>query len=272
MVRLFVTRHAEREDHINTLWQNSSHRPHDSPLSMDGRQQPKECAEYLETKFDVGKVHLLVLTSPLIRCVGTARRLCEALGVANVELKVEEGLTEDNRNLRPRMMGTHRESNPTNPLSNLQRGLVEPVLLGPGDLVETASPVGIDLGYEPLHRIAYDKTGAELDFKTKQPMTCEDRVKAFIPPLLKYLDDEERKRRANTQKDTEELVCLLVTHGAFGKQLVSQLSGVDPSKIPGFDYLTTLELGKSDDGKWEYLSKWLLAKYRDGSGKAGNLA
>lgn len=284
MVRFFVIRHSEREDHVNISWQNASHRPHDSPLSLNGRGMVKECAEYVEKKLQAvlqpkensvneKRPMVLTFTSPLVRCVTTAKLLVDALGLTKtVSLKVEEGLAEANRFLRPRMMGTHRESKMKNALTKEKRSLVKPVLLGPGDLVETAQPVQIDFSYTYLHPLAFDKKGYEIDVKSKKVVqTDKVRLSAFIPKLLAYVEKLE------TEQGTGELVCFLVTHGAVAHEIVDILTETSNDDLGRFEYLQTVEVAPaaaSTDTKISYETKsnWRPAMFDQSKGSAAKLA
>ncbi|MCP9264157.1 hypothetical protein DINM_022166 [Dirofilaria immitis] len=85
---LWVVRHAEREDNINSAWQNNSKLKSDnSPLSKRGQGQANELAVRFEN------IHLdHVFVSPFDRTLETATRLLR--GHKNVTIKVEPGLCE----------------------------------------------------------------------------------------------------------------------------------------------------------------------------------
>ncbi|KAL3997570.1 Histidine phosphatase (branch 1) family protein [Acanthocheilonema viteae] len=84
----WVVRHAEREDNINSAWQNNSTLKSDnSPLSKRGQEQ----ADELAVRFN--NIHLdHIFVSPFDRTLETATRLLR--GHNNATIKVEPGLCE----------------------------------------------------------------------------------------------------------------------------------------------------------------------------------
>lgn len=102
ITRLFVVRHAERQDHLCPEWAAQASRPHDSPLSDAGFEQARRSGARLRA---LGVSH--VRSSPLIRTVQTAACLTAAMGEPELVVQVDEALCEEEQFLRPRMMGTH---------------------------------------------------------------------------------------------------------------------------------------------------------------------
>ncbi len=81
MATVYVVRHAESEANREGRYQGR----HDSPLSALGRQQAAALADALASS------DACVISSPLSRCVETARPLAERLGVA---LRCDDRLIE----------------------------------------------------------------------------------------------------------------------------------------------------------------------------------
>ena len=110
MTRVFLIRHAERQDHVFPEWAMHAARPHDSPLSEQGFDQARLTGEHLRNCIH-GK-ELYIRSSPLVRCVQTAACLTAALHKPGWPIQIDEALCELERFLTPRMLGTHRLSVP----------------------------------------------------------------------------------------------------------------------------------------------------------------
>ncbi|MFP4338274.1 MAG: histidine phosphatase family protein, partial [Halothece sp.] len=82
--KMFVARHAEREDYANPNFKPQ--RRHDSPLSDNGLEQAKEIAKTLKGK-GINEIYV----SPFLRTVQTANAIAEEL---DISLKIEPGMAE----------------------------------------------------------------------------------------------------------------------------------------------------------------------------------
>merc|ERR1719389_43942 len=103
--------------------------------------------------------------------------------MATLPVQIDDALCEVEAHLRPRMMGTHRHSvspaertavAPTN--GDAPRGVCQPVLLRPGDLLAVYPHV--DLSYHSkVCPVDFDvATGIELNAQTRQPQSATERV------------------------------------------------------------------------------------------------
>jgi broad specificity phosphatase PhoE len=83
---IWIARHGNREDFVDSNWIKTADRPFDPGLSLDGIQQAKELAQRLASeKID------RIFASPFLRTVQTADYVAEAL---NLPIKIESGVAE----------------------------------------------------------------------------------------------------------------------------------------------------------------------------------
>eukprot|EP00758_Cryptobia_borreli_P004457 Tbor_TRINITY_DN4388_c0_g2::TRINITY_DN4388_c0_g2_i1::g.7860::m.7860 len=112
--RLFIVRHGEREDHVNNNLYLTETRPHDVTLTDNGKDMAVKLGRYLYLHRTVNDIkNIIVLTSPLLRCVQTAHGICEGLiegvrraqegnptetrrpeGTGDIPIYIEHGLSE----------------------------------------------------------------------------------------------------------------------------------------------------------------------------------
>ncbi len=83
---IWLVRHGMREDFMRPEWRDTAERPHDTPLSEEGRQQARETGEFLRDK----SVEV-IYCSPFLRAVETAAGVA---GVLNIPIRIEHGLCE----------------------------------------------------------------------------------------------------------------------------------------------------------------------------------
>lgn len=83
---VWIARHGNRQDFVDSSWHRTAERPFDPGLSADGILQAKELGKRLQAE----KIaHIFV--SPFLRTVETAHYVAEAL---DLSIKVESGLSE----------------------------------------------------------------------------------------------------------------------------------------------------------------------------------
>lgn len=98
--RIILCRHGERFDHANPTWSRTATRPHDPPLTEDGRKMAKKLGEYLKAVRFIDPANVVVFSSPLQRCVQTAHHILEGLCcddaklLKHMKIFVEETLVE----------------------------------------------------------------------------------------------------------------------------------------------------------------------------------
>lgn len=80
--RIIIVRHSEREDQVHPEFAKTYPRPHDSPLTEKGLEMATRLGKYLADEYGVHsmkKHRVMVLTSPLVRCVQTSDRIVDAI-------------------------------------------------------------------------------------------------------------------------------------------------------------------------------------------------
>lgn len=252
MTRIFTIRHGEREDHINLKWQNSAHRVHDPPLSTQGIQQAEDCGKFLKSKLKESKNFKPVfLVSPYIRCVQTAKTIITSMELnEDILINIEQGFGEANKHMRKRLFATHDHSNSINEITGKQRGFVEPIMLGPGDLVALAHPIGINFNHQTLHEVNYTTTGYEILNSTNKPpidlLDCFDRMEVVLPKVLSYIEKLENETK-------EEIILFIVTHGSPGRAFTKFITKSDEIK---FNYCTTIEILKNTEEDYSIREIW----------------
>lgn len=224
---------------MNKKWQNYTHRVHDCPITENGIGQARKCAEYIGKRLDGSKkTKIICLSSPFIRCIMTARTILTTLGVENeVTIKVEQGLCEANNCLHALMMAKNKDSKLINPLTGQKRGMIYPVLLGPGDLQEIAKPCEIDDEHDSLHQVRYTPDCFEIlkSENQKSILPYSKRVKEFLPKFLAWLKD------VDGDNEDVEVFCLLVTHRAIACEISEQLVGHPVKDVFGYCACATLD-------------------------------
>ncbi|MBD2056879.1 histidine phosphatase family protein [Oculatella sp. FACHB-28] len=83
---VWIARHGNRQDFVDSSWHRTAERPFDPGLSADGILQAKELGKRLQ-----GKKIAHIFASPFLRTVETAHYVAEAL---DLSIKVESGLSE----------------------------------------------------------------------------------------------------------------------------------------------------------------------------------
>lgn len=252
--RIFLVRHGERQDHEDPQWAAQAARSHDSPLSDAGFEQARRAGEHLRGR-DIDHHSLFIRSSPLVRTVQTAAHISAGLDMPGLLVQVDEALCEEERFLRPRMMGNHRKSvapaartavPPT--CEGAPRGVCKPILLRPGDLLsihrsidQTFRGTACLVEHDPA-------TGVELNGVTLQPQSADERAEHIVNGLPRLVPVGS--------------TTILVTHGAFAKRLGERLLG---ENTPGggfgaFGYAEVCELvcDTGEDcghGKWHVVGE-----------------
>jgi broad specificity phosphatase PhoE len=83
---VWIARHGNRQDFVDSSWHRTAERPFDPGLSADGILQAKELGKRLQAE----KI-AHIFASPFLRTVETAYHVAEAL---DLSIKVESGLSE----------------------------------------------------------------------------------------------------------------------------------------------------------------------------------
>lgn len=83
---IWLARHGSRQDFVDPDWHQTAVRPHDPPLSDEGRIQAGQLAHRLETEGINA-----IFSSPFLRCIQTAAAVAERLGLP---IHVEPGFSE----------------------------------------------------------------------------------------------------------------------------------------------------------------------------------
>jgi broad specificity phosphatase PhoE len=84
--KIWIARHANRQDFVNPEWLLTAERRYDPPLSEDGFVQAQQLAQRLKEE----KIHH-IFASPFLRTVQTANAVAEIL---DLPIKLETGLSE----------------------------------------------------------------------------------------------------------------------------------------------------------------------------------
>lgn len=87
--RIFVVRHGDRYDREVREWAQTSDRPHDTTLSDTGKLHSHKLGAFLRSVRAVDPANVVVLASPLTRCVQTAHHIVEGLLAGQGELQDE---------------------------------------------------------------------------------------------------------------------------------------------------------------------------------------
>jgi hypothetical protein len=98
--KIFIVRHSEREDHKDPSWYEHAERPHDPPITQEGKTLGFKLGHFLVSQRRVVPSNVIILSSPLQRCVQTSHSIVEGMTAsANVALEtvpvhLEPGLIE----------------------------------------------------------------------------------------------------------------------------------------------------------------------------------
>ena len=100
--KIFIVRHTEREDHKDPYWGRKADRPHDPSITKEGKQLCLKLGHYLVGARLVHPEKIVILSSPLQRCVQTSHAIAEGFVAAsagkikleNIPIFVEPGLVE----------------------------------------------------------------------------------------------------------------------------------------------------------------------------------
>lgn len=102
-VTLFIIRHGERVDHVDSTWPATAPFPHDPPLTQRGYEQAirtgKQIHSHLSEKIFSAKEasqSVFLLSSPLLRCLQTSQGILAGLGKLGslVNIRTDFGLSE----------------------------------------------------------------------------------------------------------------------------------------------------------------------------------
>lgn len=257
--RLFICRHAERQDHLCPTWAASATRPHDGPITPLGVEQAQALGSFIRNRLAEEKDLKMtrIYSSPLVRTVQTASHVAVALGEFTGPLRVEQGLCEDIDCLRPRMLGTHRHAvlpeegfpGVKADVEEAPRGVCRPVLLAAGDLMSVWG--NIDLEYDSRCPVLHDQAGLEVDPTTSEHCNTAGRVPRAIRLFVDGCDWEA------------EPVAVFVTHGKVGKTFADQMLGEEVDKM---GYCAVAELEYLDN-RWQLKKQWVPEQRAETSGK-----
>ena len=78
--KIIIVRHSEREDHMRPEWHLDATRPHDPPITTQGKGLCQKLGRYLASERSVAPETVVLLSSPLQRCVQTSHAIAEGLG------------------------------------------------------------------------------------------------------------------------------------------------------------------------------------------------
>eukprot|EP00796_Vickermania_ingenoplastis_P008726 gene8726-6132_t len=77
--RIIIVRHGEREDQKNPEFAKTYPRPHDSPLTPNGELMSRKLGGFLRYQYTIRPEEVIVLSSPLVRCIQTANGIVQGL-------------------------------------------------------------------------------------------------------------------------------------------------------------------------------------------------
>ena len=173
--RIIIYRHAEREDHVRPDWGRTAVRPHDGPVSKNGKKQARGLGEAMKSAINTATDDVVMYSSPFIRCVQTYAIMSEVLygdaGVAPPSLCIEELFSERGKNVFTRMMGTHAVMKDF----GVERRVCHPVAFSASDLLCIHD--NIDETYETLLKIGYDEEGRQVPYELEERLLS---LAAFI--------------------------------------------------------------------------------------------
>ncbi|BGP36116.1 hypothetical protein JCM10449v2_000012 [Rhodotorula kratochvilovae] len=168
--QVYICRHGFRLSWETQIWTSPTGIPRDPPLSAHGVDQAKELAAFLRDELGVSSAEearekgVVVLSSPLYRCVQTATPTAEALGVP---IFIEPGLAEWYLPVR----------------RGLHPALADPSFLHkffPRVAVPSSSPSGTDAGaWTPL--LTPPRTGESI-------RAVHARCASLVPRLVRALE------------------------------------------------------------------------------------
>ena len=79
---IFVVRHANRLDEVDTSWRSRAAKPYDTPISSDGEILAEQIA-YIVSQTAIFSA---IYCSPFTRCMQTAKPIAKRLGCPNIVL------------------------------------------------------------------------------------------------------------------------------------------------------------------------------------------
>lgn len=98
--RIVIVRHGERLDREDKEWAFGAARPHDTPLSEKGKAAARALGDYLRSARMVNPTEVVILSSPLVRCVETSHNIAVGLCavapelLSSVPIHIENSLCE----------------------------------------------------------------------------------------------------------------------------------------------------------------------------------
>lgn len=76
---IIIARHSERADHMDPSFARTTPRPHDPPLTDNGVELARKLGVYLAKHYKLDLDKVIILSSPLVRCVMSARGITAGL-------------------------------------------------------------------------------------------------------------------------------------------------------------------------------------------------
>lgn len=222
-VRFFVVRHGERQDAVSSSWIGIANRPHDPPLTERGWDMGRLLGEYLRNgssetpAVDPNDDDILILSSPLTRCIQTADGIIKGLGNASIPIYVAPALCENPQYMTKVLKLPRCSENGGKIFDKLSkgglRGLMRKLWLTPVQHSENVSPHVVDsthailcpftLGWDPVKQDVFD-----MPFTDRLPERC-----LYIADTL-------------IQK------CRLIVHGGLNSAAVMMEQNCHPDTVP----------------------------------------
>lgn len=175
---LFIIRHGERLDKVNTSWKYHALRPHDTPLSKTGHKQAERLGKWLYGKLPINHP-ITIFSSPFIRCVQTADAISAQLeglkydGLYSdkfTDICIEPGLCED---------PSYLEGMKPNPIW----------FLNSHDLMSISHR--INLQYNPLKQVSFEKNNYENSYYEPFHGGTELRLNSIIYEIIQHPSVED---------------------------------------------------------------------------------
>lgn len=178
--RIFIVRHAHRFDKENPDWGKGSLRPHDSMLSDQGKAAARKLGSFLRGARMIDALEVVILSSPLVRCVETAHCIAEGLTELNpsllpkIPILIENSLCEGSYWMQCDMKRNRLLIGDLFP--------PKPMFYGPSFLKENVSPLvrveQLNLGPSPVYCLGNDGD-------LREDISISDRCKQGAVGLLK---------------------------------------------------------------------------------------
>ena len=86
---MYLVRHGERIDKVDSFWKNTAKNPSDPPLTKYGRYQGKRTGKLLQS-FQCPNEKFIVISNPWKRCIQTAIEIAKML---KTKVNIHSGLT-----------------------------------------------------------------------------------------------------------------------------------------------------------------------------------